>query len=98
VQGVFTPASHFSVNTLDLSFMPATLGLRDLKLILSVEMTRLKLLPIIRGNRNFKSQIKPNLPARRNGLRYRYFYRQAQPPVPHRILRKTTALPGGLFE
>ena len=98
MQGVFAPASYFSVDALDLSLMAATLGLSDLKLILSVELICFDSRPIARGDSAFKSQIKPNLPARRNGVLDRNFHRQTQPPVADRILCKATALPGGIFK
>src|SRR5271156_2859103 len=86
------------MQALRLAFMAAALGARDLLPDGPIKMTRLELIPLAGRNRVLEAQIQAHCVLRSRNLRDRIFNRQAEPPVPHRILGKAATFPAGVLE
>src|SRR5882757_3599871 len=98
MQGVFAPARRRAVQTLRLAFMTAPLCLGDLILDVAVKAPRLELLPVAGRHGVFEPQIQSHRLVPGDRRLELPLDGKAQPPVPHRVLRKAAAFPSRGFK
>src|SRR5271167_4460455 len=98
MQGILAPARSAAVQALGLTLVAAALCPGDLLLDVSIEMTRLELLPVAARDRTFQTQIQSHLLVLRYTGGERALDGNTQPPVPDRILGETPAFPPPCLE
>jgi len=81
MQRILASPRRGAVQALRLTPMGAPLCLRDLALQISIETTRLELLPVARRDRIFQTQIEPDVLVLGEAGCHRSLDRNTQPPV-----------------
>ena len=91
--GVLPTATDPAMQALGLSQVAASLQQAQLASGIAVEADRLQALSVARHGRILQAQVNSDRLLRRHGRLFGDFHGQAQPPVPHGVLRKAALLP-----